>query len=248
MTVATREEVVDAEIVRTFGEHAETVGAHHEAFKFHRDKAVEEAILTGQALSAAKDDLAHGEWLPFLREVGMSARVAQEFMSIGSNTALTNASNCAYLPTAARALYELSRLDPEDIEHGIETGAITPDMTIREARDYAQPEPPANVNPTTGEIHDTPPPDTDRVRQAEATYERLRNEGIIPPPPTDEELRQSVYDLIGNKPREQHHLTPEDKFAKALNAVGAAIRINHGVNEALLDDDGWAVLQALGLR
>ena len=107
---------------------------------------------------------------------------------------------------------------------------------------------PANVNPATGEIHDTPHPDADRVRRAEATYERLRNEGIIPPPPTDEELRQSVYDLIGNKPREPHHLTPEDKFAKALNAVGAAIRINHGVNEALLDDDGWAVLQALGLR
>ena len=107
---------------------------------------------------------------------------------------------------------------------------------------------PANVNPATGEIHDTPPPDEERVRRAEATYERLRNEGVIPPPPTDEELRQSVYDLIGNKPREQHHLTPEDKFAKALNAVGAAIRINHGVNEALLDDDGWAVLQALGLR
>ena len=107
---------------------------------------------------------------------------------------------------------------------------------------------PANVNTTTGEIHDTPTTDEERVRRAEATYERLRNEGVIPPPPTDEELRQSVYDLIGNKPREQHHLTPEDKFAKALNAVGAAIRINHGVNEALLDDDGWAVLQALGLR
>ena len=85
----------------------------------------------------AKADLAHGEWLPFLREVGMSARVAQEFMSIGSNTALTNASNCAYLPTAARALYELSRLDADDIEHGIETGAITPKTTIEEAREYA---------------------------------------------------------------------------------------------------------------
>ena len=107
---------------------------------------------------------------------------------------------------------------------------------------------PANVNPATGEIHDTPTRDEERVRRAEATYERLRNEGIIPPPPTDEELKQIARDLIGNKPREPRHLTPEDKFAKALNAVGAAIRINHGVNEALLDDDGWSVLQALGLR
>ena len=47
-------------------------------------------------------------------------------MAIGRNTALTNASNCAYLPTAARALYELSRLAPEEVEHGIESGAITP--------------------------------------------------------------------------------------------------------------------------
>ena len=140
MTVERFGEVVEAEIVRTFDEHVETVGAHHEAFKFHRDKAVEEAALTGQALSAAKGDLAHGEWLPFLREVGMSARVAQEFMSIGSSAALTNASNCAYLPTAARALYELSRLDADDIEAGIQSGAITPKTTIKEAREYAKKE------------------------------------------------------------------------------------------------------------
>lgn len=60
----------------------------------------------------------------------MSARVAQEFMSIGSNAALTNASNRAYLPTAVRALYELSRIAPDDIE----TEAITADLTIRQAR------------------------------------------------------------------------------------------------------------------
>ena len=243
--MATREEVVDAEIVRTFDEHAEIVGAHHEAFKFHRDKAAEEAILTGRALLAAKNDLGHGKWIEFMPAVGMSRQYAHRFMQIGENL---NVHNCGHLPKAVATLYELSRLAPEDVEHGIETGRITPDMTIREAREYAQPEPPANVNPATGEIHDTPIPDEERVRQAEATYERLRNEGVIPPPPTDDELRQSVYDLIGNKPREPHHLTPEDKFAKALNAVGAAIRINHGVNEALLDDDGWAVLQALGLR
>lgn len=245
MTLVMHEEVVDAEVVRTFGEHVEIVSGHHDAYKFHRGKTVEEAILTGQALAAAKADLGHGKWEKFLARVGMSQQYAHQFMQIGEKL---NHRNCGDLPTSARALYELSRIDPDDIEHGIETGAITPEMTIKQAREYAQPEPLANVNPDTGEIHDTPTPDTERVRRAEETYERLRNEGIIPPPPTDEELRQSVYDLIGNKPREQHHLTPEDKFAKALNAVGAAIRINHGVNEALLDDDGWAVLQALGLR
>ena len=239
MTVATREEVMDAEIVRTSAEWAEVI-------KGDLGRAVEGIVSAGRNLIAAKADVAHGEWLPMLKEIGISDVWANKLMRIGANPALSNPNHGSDLPHAIKALFELSRLDPEDIESGVETGAITPEMTIKQAREYAQPEPPANVNTTTGEIHDTP--DTERVRRAEATYERLRNEGIIPPPPTDEELRQSVYDLIGNKPREPHHLTPEDKFAKALNAVGAAIRINHGVNEALLDDDGWAVLQALGLR
>ena len=145
-----------------------------------------------------------------------------------------------------RAIQSATRADVKTIRRDLEGVGISHTSSVgTDGKTYPAP---ANVNRTTGEIHDTPTPDEERVRQAEATYERLRNEGIIPPPPTDEELRQSVYDLIGNKPREPHHLTPEDKFAKALNAVGAAIRINHGVNEALLDDDGWAVLQALGLR
>lgn len=239
MTVATREEVVDAEVVRTSAEWAEVI-------KSDLGRAVEGIVSAGRNLIAAKADVAHGEWLPMLAEIGISQPYAFKLMRIGER--FPNHSSWNDLPSSIAALYELSRMDPSDIEHGIEAGRITPEMTIKQAREYAQPEPPANVNPATGEIHDTPTPDDDRVRRAEATYERLRNEGIIPPPPTDEELRQSVYDLIGNKPREQHHLTPEDKFAKALNAVGAAIRINHGVNEALLDDDGWAVLQALGLR
>ena len=241
MTVATREEVVDAEIVPDWRERAKSI-------KGHLGRAVEGIVNAGRELTEAKSEVAHREWLPMLEEIGIDQSTARRLMSISRNPAIANRGNCHDFPAAMRALYELSRMDPSDIEAGVESGAINPSMTIREAREYAQPEPPANVNPATGEIHDTPIPDEERVRRAEATYERLRNEGIIPPPPTDEELRQSVYDLIGNKPREPHHFTPEDKFAKALNAVGAAIRINHGVNEALLDDDGWAVLQALGLR
>ena len=239
MTVATQEEVVDAEIVTDWRERAQSI-------KGHLGRAVEGIVSAGRELVEAKSEVAHGEWLPMLAEIGIAEAEARRLMAIARR--FSNRPSLDDLPRSVSALYELSRMDPSDIEAGIESGAISPSMTIREARDYAQPEPPANVNPATGEIHDTPPPDTDRVRRAEETYERLRNEGVIPPPPTDEELRQSVYDLIGNKPREPHHLTPEDKFAKALNAVGAAIRINHGVNEALLDDDGWAVLQALGLR
>ena len=206
MTVSVREEVVDAEIVPDWRERAQSI-------KGHLGRAVEGIVNAGRELVEAKSEVAHGEWLPMLDEIGISQQDANMYMRIAENL---KSRNFRDLPASPTALLALSRMDPDDIEAGIESGAISPKMTIKQARDYAQPEPPANVNPATGEIHDTP--DTERVRRAEATYERLRNEGVIPPPPTDEELRQSVYDLIGNKPREQHHLTPEDKFAKALNA------------------------------
>ena len=45
-------------------------------------------------------------------------------MSIGSNSALSNATNSSHLPKALDAIYELSRMDPSDIEHGIESGAM----------------------------------------------------------------------------------------------------------------------------
>ncbi|WP_420111634.1 hypothetical protein [Pseudactinotalea sp.] len=64
----------------------------------------------------------HGEWLPLLREVGINDQVARQLMAVGANPALANPSNCLNLPTAARSLYELSRLAPEVIESGIEHG------------------------------------------------------------------------------------------------------------------------------
>ena len=77
-------------------------------------------------------------------------------------------------------------------------------------------------------------------------------DGISKPPRTREEReadgRAFVESLIGKAERQAEPATPEDKFAKALNAVGAAIRVNHGVNEAALNEDGWNVLRALGLR
>ena len=92
----------------------------------------------------------------------------------------------------------------------------------------------------------------ERIQKFEATRERLINEGYLPKPRTEEErkadAKEFVESLIGNAKRQAPPATPEDKFAKALNAVGAAIRVNHGVNEAALNEDGWNVLRALGLR
>ena len=92
----------------------------------------------------------------------------------------------------------------------------------------------------------------ERIQKFEDTRERLINEGYLPKPRTEEERKadaqEFVQSLIGNTKRQSPPATPEDQFAKALNAVGAAIKTNHGVNEALLNEDGWNVLRALGLR
>ena len=242
MTLATHEEVIEPEIVLSFAEHVEAVTGHHESFKFHRGKTVEAAVLTGASLAAAKADLPHGKWGDFLNEVDMDHRYARQFMSIGRNQAISNRSNCSDLPTAMRTLYELSCLEPEDIESGIESGAITPDMKIEEAKAFARSEWPVVPEPTPEE----------RFQRLEEVRAQNIADGISNPPRTREEqeadAREFVQSLIGGAKRQAEPATPEDQFAKALNAVGAAIRVNHGVNEALLNEDGWSVLRALGLR
>ena len=241
MTVATREEVVDAEIVEdelTASQARELTdriritldglwdlvieafnGRAHAALGYSSWDAYCNAEFGSNRIKIPREE--RQETVRSLREAGLSNRAIASATGLGYGT-----------------VHRESARDPN--------GSRGPSVGT-DGKTYPAP---ANVNTTTGEIIDRPQQisSEERVRRAEATYERLRNEGIIPPPPTDEELKQIARDLIGNKPREPRHLTPEDKFAKALNAVGAAIRINHGVNEALLDDDGWSVLQALGLR
>ena len=235
MTLATHEEVIEPEIVRTFSEHVEIIKADFGQIK-------QGAISAGRHLIAAKADVDHTEWLPLLAEVGINERVAQQLMAVGRNDGLTNTSNCSYLPAAARALYELSRLDPSDIEAGIESGAIHPGMKIEEAKAFARSEWPVVPEPTPEE----------RFQRLEKVRAQNIADGISKPPRTREEQeadgRAFVESLIGGTKRQAEPATPEDQFAKALNAVGAAIRVNHGVNEAALNEDGWNVLRALGLR
>ena len=204
MTLATYEEVIEPEIVLSFAEHVEAVTGHHESFKFHRGKTVEAAVLTGASLAAAKADLPHGKWGDFLNEVDMDHRYARQFMSIGRNQAISNRSNCSDLPTAMRTLYELSCLEPEDIESGIESGAITPDMKIEEAKAFARSEWPVVPEPT----------DEERIQKFEDTRERLINEGYLPKPRTEEErkadAKEFVESLIGNTKRQAEPATPEE--------------------------------------
>ena len=58
-----------------------------------------------------------------LAEVGISDRKARRYMEIARNL---KSANFADLPASPTALLALSRMDPSDIDHGIESGAITP--------------------------------------------------------------------------------------------------------------------------
>ena len=235
MTLATHEEVIEPEIVRDASEWAEVI-------KDDLGRAVEGIVSAGKHLIAAKADVNHGEWLPMLKEIGINERVARRLMSIGQNRAISNRTNWSDFPGAMAALYELSRLDPTDIEEGIESGAITPDMKIKEAKAFARSDWPVVPEPTPEEL----------FQRLEKVRAQNIADGISKPPRTREEReadgRAFVESLIGKAERQAEPATPEDKFAKALNAVGAAIRVNHGVNEAALNEDGWNVLRALGLR
>lgn len=150
MTITAPGEVVAAEVVRSADEWADIIRAE-------MARTAESIVLTGQYLIAAKADVAHGAWLPMLARIGISQPHAHKIMSIGEK--LANHSSSNDLPSSIDALYQLSRLAPEAIESGIESGDVHPGMTIRDAKGYAQEvtqrDTPANVNTETGEIYAT---------------------------------------------------------------------------------------------
>jgi hypothetical protein len=74
--------------------------AEHQAAQRHWESAVEHAHRAGRCLLDAKALCRHGGWLPWLRDVGIPARTAQEYMRLARKYA-----DPAYLPdTIADAL------------------------------------------------------------------------------------------------------------------------------------------------
>ena len=127
MTVERLGEVVDGEIVPDWRERAQSI-------RGHLGRAVEGIVSAGRELIEAKAEVAHGEWLPMLAEAGISDREARRYMEIARNL---KSAKFADLPASPTALLALSRMDPDDIEAGIESGAIGPETTIKEARELA---------------------------------------------------------------------------------------------------------------
>jgi hypothetical protein len=72
----------------------------------------------GKLLIEAKDQLEHGMWLPYLKDIGWEARAAQLYMAVASLA--TKYENISHLDAALTALYALTWLEENAVPLAIE--------------------------------------------------------------------------------------------------------------------------------
>jgi hypothetical protein len=99
--------------------------------------AEDAAIEIGQELIAAKAEHPgrFTEWVT--AELPFGIDVAERIMAISACAHLTDPSIRASLPSAYSALYQLSRPPIHRLRQGITNGEVHPDMTYREASEWA---------------------------------------------------------------------------------------------------------------
>lgn len=103
-------------------------------------QSVEAVIETGRLIAQAKTALPHGEFLIMVdTELPFGARTAQRLMQIAADTRLSNATHVSHLPASWGTLYEITKLDDDEFDRGIEDGTIRPDMARRELAPPAAP-------------------------------------------------------------------------------------------------------------
>ena len=104
-------------------------------------KSVEGILNAGRQLIAAKEACEHGEFLRMFKghdkvvsdPVPFTPETAERLMAICNKPSLANAAHAQHLPQSWYTLYELTKLDDEQIVAGIKAGEITPDMTRADA-------------------------------------------------------------------------------------------------------------------
>lgn len=104
-------------------------------------KSVEGILNVGRQLIAAKEACEHGEFLRLFKghenavsePVPFGERTAERLMSVAMHPVISNPTHASDLPQSWGTLYELTKLDDEQIVAGIKAGEITPDMTRAEA-------------------------------------------------------------------------------------------------------------------
>lgn len=104
-------------------------------------KSVEGILNVGRQLIDAKKKCEHGEFMRLFnghenavsQPVPFTPETAERLMAICNKPPLSNAAHAQHLPQSWYTLYELTKLDDEQIVAGIKAGEITPDMTRAEA-------------------------------------------------------------------------------------------------------------------
>ena len=101
----------------------------------------------GKDLLQAKESLRHGEFKKMFTEseVKISLRSAQMLMKIAGNGVLSKTNNFSRLPPTVAVLYLLSGVKETKLQHGIDSGLISPSMKICDARALV-PKSPARLN------------------------------------------------------------------------------------------------------
>jgi len=94
-------------------------------------------IEVAKMLVAAKENLGHGAFLPWIeRELPFSPQTAQKLMKIARTGHLTNAAHVRYLPPNWGTIYELTKVDEAEFSELIEGGIVRPDMERSEIDVY----------------------------------------------------------------------------------------------------------------
>lgn len=97
---------------------AEEVRQHHKAVERHANAMVAAAIVAGEKLIEAKEQLRHGEFGPFLAYCGVSARSARVYMRLAHNSADAAVLEADSIRGALDALTTPSRKRPKELNLG----------------------------------------------------------------------------------------------------------------------------------
>jgi hypothetical protein len=118
---------IPAQISRTRAEWAADIRAAH-------TEVVEAFLELGQKLLAAKQELAHGEFLQMIEnDLPFTSSTAQRLMKIASNREQANAARAQLLPAKWTVAYELTKLPEGTLKTAVATGTIHPEMSREDA-------------------------------------------------------------------------------------------------------------------
>jgi|SRR5579862_1966045 len=98
-------------------------------------KSVEAILDIGRMLIQAKAELPHGEWGRLFadRLVPYSIGSAERLMKIAEHPQLSNSAHVPNLPPSWGTLYELTKVEPEQLQQALTDGRVTPTMERKDA-------------------------------------------------------------------------------------------------------------------